>query len=94
MHHRGRKGGSEWGRGRDDRRVGGNGRRQGNVLGARRRGEVSRCQAGQGRSEFGVLEEANQVGHGGLLEGGDGGGLEAQVRMEALGAPDEFGRGQ
>ena len=35
--------------------------------------------------EVGVLEEANQVGLGGLLEGQDGRALEAEVRLELLG---------
>ena len=36
-------------------------------------------------AEVGVLEEADEVGLGRLLEGGDGGGLEAQVGLEVLG---------
>ena len=36
-------------------------------------------------AQVGVLEQANQVGLGRLLEGEDGGALEAQVRLEVLG---------
>ena len=36
-------------------------------------------------AEVGVLEEANEVGLGRLLEGEDGGGLEAEVGLEVLG---------
>jgi len=36
-------------------------------------------------AQVGVLEEANEVGLGGLLEGEDGGSLEAQVGLEVLG---------
>ena len=36
-------------------------------------------------AEVGVLEETDEVGLGGLLEGHDGGGLEAEVRLEVLG---------
>ncbi|XBJ10531.1 hypothetical protein VPH35_015383 [Triticum aestivum] len=36
-------------------------------------------------AEVGVLEEADEVGLGGLLQGGDGGGLEAEVGLEVLG---------
>eukprot|EP01093_Parvamoeba_rugata_P015393 TRINITY_DN53_c1_g1_i1.p2 TRINITY_DN53_c1_g1~~TRINITY_DN53_c1_g1_i1.p2 ORF type:complete len:158 (+),score=0.17 TRINITY_DN53_c1_g1_i1:65-538(+) len=36
-------------------------------------------------AQVGVLEESHEVGLGGLLEGGDGGALEAQVRLEVLG---------
>ena len=36
-------------------------------------------------AKVGVLEEANEVGLGGLLEGKDGGGLEAEVGLEVLG---------
>ena len=36
-------------------------------------------------AEVGVLEKANQVGLGRLLQGQDGGGLEAQVGLEVLG---------
>ena len=36
-------------------------------------------------AEVGVLEEADEVGLGGLLEGEDGGGLEAEVGLEVLG---------
>ncbi|KAI4979186.1 hypothetical protein ZWY2020_015939 [Hordeum vulgare] len=35
-------------------------------------------------AEVGVLEEADEVGLGGLLEGGDGGALEAEVGLEVL----------
>ena len=35
-------------------------------------------------AEVGVLEQANEVGLGGLLEGHDGGGLEPQVSLEVL----------
>jgi histone H3 len=35
--------------------------------------------------EVGVLEQADEVGLGGLLEGQDGGALEAEVRLEVLG---------
>jgi hypothetical protein len=35
-------------------------------------------------TEVGVLEEAHQVGLGGLLQRGDGGGLEPEVRLEVL----------
>ena len=35
-------------------------------------------------AEVGVLEEADEVRLGGLLEGEDGGGLEAEVRLEVL----------
>ena len=35
-------------------------------------------------AEVGVLEEPDQVHLGGLLKGQDGGGLEAQVRLEVL----------
>ena len=36
-------------------------------------------------AQVGVLEEADQVSLRGLLQGGDGGGLEAEVRLEVLG---------
>ena len=36
-------------------------------------------------AEVGVLEEADEVGLGRLLEGEDGGGLEAEVGLEVLG---------
>jgi hypothetical protein len=36
-------------------------------------------------SQVGVFEERDQVGLGGLLEGHDGGRLEAQVGLEVLG---------
>ena len=36
-------------------------------------------------AQVGVLEEANEVGLGGLLEGQDGGALEAEVGLEVLG---------
>ena len=36
-------------------------------------------------AQVGVLEQANQVGLRGLLQGHDGRGLEAQVRLEVLG---------
>ena len=36
-------------------------------------------------AEVGVLEETDEVGLGGLLEGEDGGGLEAEVGLEVLG---------
>ena len=36
-------------------------------------------------AEVGVLEEANKVGLSGLLEGEDGGALEAKVGLEVLG---------
>uniref|UniRef100_M8AXL3 Uncharacterized protein n=1 Tax=Aegilops tauschii TaxID=37682 RepID=M8AXL3_AEGTA len=36
-------------------------------------------------AEVGVLEEADEVGLGGLLERGHGGGLEAEVGLEVLG---------
>jgi len=36
-------------------------------------------------AQVGVLEEANQVGLGGLLEGEDGGALEAEVSLKLLG---------
>ena len=36
-------------------------------------------------AEVGVLEEADHVGFGGLLEGKDGGGLESQVLLEGAG---------
>ena len=36
-------------------------------------------------AQVGVLEEADEVGLGGLLEGEDGGGLEAEVGLEVLG---------
>ena len=36
-------------------------------------------------AQVGVLEEADQVGLGGLLQGQDGGALEAEVRLEVLG---------
>ena len=36
-------------------------------------------------AEVGVLEEANEVGLGGLLQREDGGALEAQVGLEVLG---------
>merc|ERR1719409_1736476 len=36
-------------------------------------------------AEVGVLEEADEVRLGRLLEGEDGGGLEAEVRLEVLG---------
>ena len=35
-------------------------------------------------AQVGVLEEGDEVGLDGLLEGTDGGGLEAQVRLEVL----------
>ena len=40
---------------------------------------------GVDRAKVGVLEEANQVGLSGLLEGKDGGSLEPQVGLEVLG---------
>ena len=40
---------------------------------------------GVDRAEVGVLEEANEVRLSGLLEGEDGGALEAQVGLEVLG---------
>ena len=41
-------------------------------------------------AEVGVLEETDEVGLGSLLEGHDGGGLEAKVGLEVLGdLPDE-----
>ena len=41
-------------------------------------------------AQVGVLEESNEVGLGGLLEGQDGGGLEPEVGLEVLGdLPDE-----
>ena len=54
-------------------------------------------------AQVGVLEEADEVGLGGLLEGQEGGGLEAQVGLEVLGdltdealegqlADEQFGR--
>ena len=36
-------------------------------------------------AQVGVLEEADEVSLRGLLQGGDGGGLEAEVRLEVLG---------
>jgi hypothetical protein len=36
-------------------------------------------------AEVGVLEEGDEVGLNGLLESTDGGGLEAEVRLEVLG---------
>ena len=36
-------------------------------------------------AEVGVLEQAGEVSLGGLLEGEDGGGLEAEVSLEVLG---------
>ena len=36
-------------------------------------------------AQVGVLEKADQVGLGGLLQGQDGGALEAEVRLEVLG---------
>ena len=36
-------------------------------------------------AEVGVFEEANEVGFSGLLEGEDGGALEAKVGLEVLG---------
>ncbi|EJK66750.1 hypothetical protein THAOC_12298, partial [Thalassiosira oceanica] len=36
-------------------------------------------------AEVGILEEANEVGLGGLLEGEDGRSLEAEVALEVLG---------
>ena len=36
-------------------------------------------------SQVGVLEEGDEVSLGGLLEGKDGGGLEAKVGLEVLG---------
>jgi hypothetical protein len=36
-------------------------------------------------AEVGVLEERDKVGLNGLLESTDGGGLEAEVRLEVLG---------
>ncbi len=36
-------------------------------------------------AQVGVLEQANEVSLGRLLEGGDGGRLEAEVRLEVLG---------
>ena len=36
-------------------------------------------------AQVGVLEESDEVGLAGLLEGHDGGGLEAQVGLEVLG---------
>uniref|UniRef100_M8B5A7 Uncharacterized protein n=1 Tax=Aegilops tauschii TaxID=37682 RepID=M8B5A7_AEGTA len=35
-------------------------------------------------AEVGVLEEADEVGLGGLLQRGDGGGLEAEIGLEVL----------
>ena len=35
-------------------------------------------------AEVGVLEEGDEVGLDGLLKGADGGGLEAEVRLEVL----------
>lgn len=35
--------------------------------------------------QVGVLEQAHQVGLSSLLQGQDGGGLEAQIRLEVLG---------
>ena len=37
------------------------------------------------RAQVGVLEQADEVGLGSLLEGQDGRGLEAQVGLEVLG---------
>ena len=46
-------------------------------------------------AEVGVLEEADQVGLGGLLQGDDGRRLEAQVGLEVLGdLADEALEGQ
>jgi hypothetical protein len=36
-------------------------------------------------AQVGVLEEGDEVGLNGLLESADGGGLEAEVRLEVLG---------
>ena len=36
-------------------------------------------------AQVGVLEQTHEVGLGGLLEGEDGGALEAQVALEILG---------
>jgi hypothetical protein len=36
-------------------------------------------------AQVGVLEEGNEVGLDGLLESTDGGGLEAEIRLEVLG---------
>ena len=36
-------------------------------------------------AQVGVLETADQVGLGGLLQGQEGGALEAEVRLEVLG---------
>ena len=36
------------------------------------------------RAQVGVLEEADEVGLGGLLEGEDGGSLESEVALEVL----------
>jgi hypothetical protein len=36
-------------------------------------------------AQVGVLEKADEVGLGGLLEGQDGGALEAEVGLEVLG---------
>lgn len=41
--------------------------------------------AGVDGAEVGVFEEGDEVGLDGLLEGADGGGLEAQVGLEVLG---------
>ena len=46
-------------------------------------------------AEVGVLEEADEVGLGGLLEGEHGGALEAEVGLEVLSnLPDETLEGQ
>ena len=39
---------------------------------------------GVDRAQVGILEETNKVGLRGLLEGEDGGALEAEVRLEVL----------
>jgi len=36
-------------------------------------------------TEVGILEETDEVGFGSFLEGGDGGPLEAELRLEILG---------
>ena len=40
---------------------------------------------GMDSTQIGVFKEADQVGFAGLLQGPDGGGLEAQVSLEVLG---------
>ena len=46
-------------------------------------------------AQVGVLEETDKVGLGGLLEGQNGGGLEAEIRLEVLGnLADEALEGQ